>query len=281
MAHVIAIASGKGGVGKTSVSVNLAGAMAQRGVRVILLDGDFGLANADLLSGVRVTAHLGHVLDGSRRLGEVLIETPAGFRLAPGASGLTSLLQTTDEDRSAIICELTALETTADVILIDCGAGMGDGVLSFLRAADTPVILTTPEPTAIADAYAVLKRIVRGQAGDQSALPKLVINMCRDATDAQRAHQRISTVANRFMNVDLPLFGWLPLDPAVAEAVRARRPFVLQSPRADASRAVQTLAAQFEAEAGFRPSRPRGLEGFWRRLFGISGLERLSHVQVR
>ena len=274
-ASVIAIASGKGGVGKTSLSVNLCAKIAHRGARVILLDGDFGLANADLLCGVRVGAHLGHVLDGSRSLEDVLIETPAGFRLAPGASGLASMLRSSATERQAVVDHLAGMDTACDVVVIDCGAGMGDEVCSFMRAADLSVIVTTPEPPAIADAYALIKRLVRTttDSSPHAPPPQLVVNMCEDERDAMRTHRRIASVAARFLNVPIPLLGWTPTDSAVSEAVRERTPFVQLSPRSDVSRAVGRLARSLEQEMGlpaFRLRRSKRSAGFWRRLFSLS-----------
>lgn len=281
-AHVIAIASGKGGVGKTSISVNLSAALAQLGSRVILLDGDFGLANADLLCGVRVTTHLGHVIDGSRELSEALVPTEAGFRLAPGASGLSTLLRAPVADRRRLVARLASLDESCDVVVIDCGAGMGDGVLAFLRTADLALIVTTPEPTAIADAYALIKTMVRTPTewGHGASTPRLVVNMCDDERDADRAHHRMTSVAERFLGASVPMAGWAPRDSNVADAVRARSPFVRRTPHADASRAMVRLARDLDREFGLHAAPSRRSGGFWRRLCGLPGLNRRERGQA-
>lgn len=282
-AHVIAMASGKGGVGKTSLSVNLCAVLARRGWRIILLDGDFGLANADLLLGVRVSGHLGHVLDGSRTLDDVLIDTPAGFRLAPGASGVASMLTAGGDDRREMIEQLARMESGCDLVVIDCGAGLGEGVIAFLQAADTPILITTPEPTAIADVYALLKRYVQTTrlSVNHAVAPQLVVNMCHDERDAVDSHRRVASVAKRFLDMDTPLLGWAPVDSAVSEAVRSRSLFVVKSPRCDAARGVRRLADTLERDLGSeRLCAARG-EGFWRRLFGLSRMNQAAIGQLR
>ncbi len=275
-ARVIAIASGKGGVGKTSLSVNLSAALAQVGSRVVLLDGDFGLANADLLCGVRVTSHLGHVIEGKRTLEETLVPTAAGFRLAPGASGLATLLNAPVEQRRRLVEQLAVLDQACDVVVIDCGAGMNDGVLAFLRSADLALVVTTPEPTAIADAYALIKTMLRtpNEWGSDDAPPRLIVNMCNDERDALRAHARISSVAERFLGVGIPMAGWAPRDPLVCDAVRARSMFVQRTPHANASRAVVRLARELDREFSLHAAMATPSRGFWRRLFGLPGLNR-------
>ena len=266
-ARVLAIASGKGGVGKSNLAVNLCAALARRRLRVILLDGDFGLANADLLCGVRVGAHLGNVRDGDRSIESILIDAPGGFRLAPGASGFTSLLSAPAAEHRRIVDRLAAIESACDAVVIDCGAGMGDGVLAFLAAADLSILVATPEPTAIADTYALIKRFMRTTTGGGVALapPRLVVNQCEDELEAARVHTRIDSVARRFLGVAIERVGWIPTDGAVPAAVRARRPFVVGAPRSDASRAVDRLALRLAPRLapGVTPAR----DGFWRRLF--------------
>ena len=279
-ARVISIASGKGGVGKTSISVNLAAALSARGVRVILVDGDFGLANADLLCGVRVGAHLGHVIDGTRSIDEALVTTNAGFRLAPGASGLATLLQAPASQRIQVVDQLKAIENSCDVILIDCGAGMGQGVRAFLAAADFALIVTTPEPTSIADAYALIKSmaVTATGCGLTTPSPRLLVNMCQDERDARGAHQRIADVAQRFIGLDVRMAGWLPRDSAVASAVRARSPFYVRAPHCDASKAVGRLATGLDRELRLHPVQASHGGGFWRRFFGLSRSNRRGIV---
>jgi flagellar biosynthesis protein FlhG len=155
-AQTIAITSGKGGVGKTNLSVNLSAVLAAMKRRVVLIDADLGLANADILCNVQPRFNLAHVVAGQRRLAEVMMPVPGGFSLIPGASGLAKMADLAETDRRRIVTDLDSVAENADVLIIDTGAGIGRNVLSFTSSADHVVIVTTPEPTAITDAYAVL-----------------------------------------------------------------------------------------------------------------------------
>lgn len=240
-AMTIAVASGKGGVGKSNVCVNLAAALARRALRVTLVDGDLGLANADVLCNVVARRHLGHVVEGRCALEEVGIDTPGGFRLIPGAGGVAALADLPERDLRALLSSLGRLERASDVLLIDCGAGAGRAVLSFLSATDASLIVTTPEPTALADAYALIKLLhAEGHASLDLAV---AINMAASPDDGRRAHARLNQVAERFLGRSTPLAGIIPWDQHVGAAVRARHPFVLAHPSCPASRAIVDLAA--------------------------------------
>jgi len=267
---IITVASGKGGVGKTNLCVNLSIAFARAGRRTTLLDGDLGLANADVVSGARTVGHIGHVLDGRRALEDVLVEAPGGFRLAPGAAGVASLAELPADAHDRIVRRLSSLERGTDLILIDCGAGIGAGVLAFVRAADIAVVVATPEPTSITDAYALIKCALAqggGEArGQWSAVPTcvapaLLVNQARGEEEAMDVHRRIAGACRRFLNTPLPLAGWAPLDDCVPLAVRARTPFLLANPRSRVSRAVVAIAEDLGRRACLEPlgQRRRGL----------------------
>jgi len=264
--RILAIASGKGGVGKTSMAVNLCVVMARRGVRTVLFDGDLGLANADLLCGVKAASHVGHILSGARTIHDVLIDAPGGFRLLPGGGGLAQLATATAQERRSLVDALSAIEQETDLVVIDCGAGAGDGVLSFLQAADLPLLVTTPEPTSVTDAYALFKRL---HAGGQSAVaPGLLVNQAKDSEEAMRVYRRINAVCMRFLGAGPDLVGWTPRDDAVARAVAARRPFALAKPRSRPARRLRRAAAAVQTRLALTPARPVGRLGRLARLFG-------------
>jgi len=246
-ATVIAITSGKGGVGKTSLAVNLAIQLASSGKRVVLLDADLGLANADVLCNLNIPNNLSHVIAGKKALADVMVPAPGGFKLIGGASGLARLADLSESDRQRLVTSLEDLEQHSDIILIDTGAGIGPNVLSFTAAADQVLVVTTPEPTAITDAYAVVKVV---SAGTPRGPVSLLVNQVKNADEARLVHQRIAKVAKQFLQVPVLDIGWIAADPAVAAAVRQRTPFILASPRCPASLGIAQLAARLQRGVG-------------------------------
>lgn len=242
-ASVIAVTSGKGGVGKSNIAVNLAIKLASAGKDVVLLDADLGLANADVLCNIDLPYNLSHVISGKKDLQEVMFKAPGGFRLVGGASGLARMADLSDHDRQRLIHNLGEIERQADVILIDTGAGISPNVLSFSRAADHVLVVTTPEPTAITDAYAVIKVISR-DGGDRRM--SLFVNQVRMPQEGQLVHERIARVARGFLAVTVYDAGHLLTDEQVPLAVRRRTPFVLGAPRCPASACIGQLAMRLE-----------------------------------
>ena len=264
-ARIIAITSGKGGVGKTNVAVNLSIALSRLGKRVLLMDADLGTANADLLCNFAPgLGNIGHVIAGRRSLQEIIINAPGGFRMIPGASGLAQVAALEEYQRESLVAQLRQLEADADLMLIDTGAGVSPNVISFAAAADQQLVVTSPEPTAIADAYAVIKAI---HQMNTDLDVRLVVNMARGKAEAMNVFQRIDGVCRRFLNLHIWYGGYVLLDSAVGRAVRKRNPFLLESPRCDASLSMQQVARSLDCKV--TPSRKRG--GFLRRLFGLAG----------
>ena len=240
-ARTIAVTSGKGGVGKSNIALNLAIMLSAAGNRVALVDADLGLANLDLLVDVEVRANLSHVIAGTRKLEDIVIDLPSGVQLVPGANGLARLTHLNEFQRAQLLQELAVLEADNDVIIIDTGAGIGPDVMHFVAAADNVLVVAAPEPTAITDGYAVIKLLSqRGYAGHISVL----VNQAPDRHEARATYQRISTVARQFLNTRVFDAGYVLLDPKVRESVRRREPFVLANPRCPASRCMAALATK-------------------------------------
>jgi flagellar biosynthesis protein FlhG len=257
-ATTLAVTSGKGGVGKTSVSVNLAVQLSRMGRRVILLDADLGTANADVVCNINPPRNLSHVVAGRCSLQEALVDAPGGFRLIAGASGLSQMAALSEFERARLMDQMRDLEADADLILIDTGAGVGPNVLGFLVAVDQVLVVTTPEPTAITDAYAVIKTAIR--QGENLDL-KVLVNSVRDEREARAVFDRIAGVCRRFLDVSPRYAGHVMLDPRVPHAVRRRQPFVLEHPTCPASTCMLRLAHRIDRHA----STPSG-HGLLRRM---------------
>ena len=253
-ARVLAVASGKGGVGKTNVAVNLAVTFAKQGYQVVVLDCDLGLANVDALLGLHPKFTLQHVLTRQRRLEEVVLEGPAGVRIVPGASGLSELADLSDAQRDDLMSRLGGIDGMADIVILDTGAGISANVLQFVVAAGDVLIVTTPEPTAITDAYALIKVVTTRSVQARGEAPmrmRLVVNQTMNDAEARETATNIVTVAKRFLDVDIEALGGIPADPAVLRAVRAQGPFSLLTPRAPASQAIERLAMRILGDSSF------------------------------
>jgi flagellar biosynthesis protein FlhG len=260
--RVIAVTGGKGGVGKTSVAVNLAAALARRGRRVVLMDGDLGLANADVLLGLSPPYTLAHVLSGERSLEEVLVEAPQGFPLLPGASGCADLAQLAAEAHLSLVRAFSALPLPLDTLLIDTAAGLGHGVLQFSQAAQHVVVVLCDEPASLTDAYALVKVLNRRHGVRRF---QVLTNLTRGERAGEQLFERFARVAARFLDVTLEYAGEIPADEAVRRAVRAQRTVLEAYPASPAARGFKNLAAR--ADTWAIPEGPRGnIEFFVERL---------------
>jgi flagellar biosynthesis protein FlhG len=265
-AHVIAVTSGKGGVGKTSTSVNLSIGLAERGARVILLDADLGLANVEVLMGLSSRFNLEHVIEGQKRMNEILVRAPGGIELVPGSSGLAKLADMNAAARENVLTGLDELQDEADFIVIDTMAGIGRNAVSFAAAADEVLLVTTPEPSAIVDAYAMLKTIY-GYRDD--AVVRLMVNMVGNQAQALAVANKLSAVSQQYLGRSLSFLGCIPRDQHVSQAVMQSQPFMLAYPNAPATKYMQVLAGRIlHQDLESRPAR----ESFFKRFAQSLGL---------
>jgi flagellar biosynthesis protein FlhG len=237
--RILAVTSGKGGVGKTNVVANLAAGLAEMGKRVVILDADFGLANIDVLLGLNPRFHLGHVLYGKKSLTEIMVEGPGGIRIIPASSGLQCLAELTLEQRNSLVQSFAELEGYADYLLIDTAAGISSNVLHFLLSAPEIVVVCAPEPTAIVDAYAVIKIIL---AEEPSKTIRVLINSVSDEEESRDVFRQINSVVKRFLNREVIYMGHIERDPHVLKAVRSQVLVTHSYPSAPASRCFRKLA---------------------------------------
>ncbi len=237
--RVIAVSSGKGGVGKTNVSVNLGVAMAEEGQRVMLLDADLGLANVDVMLGLHPEFDLSHVIQGSRTLEEVIVTGPSGLQIVPASSGTKAMAELGPMEHAGVIRAFSELSHDLDVLIIDTAAGIADSVVSFSRAAQEVIVVVCDEPASITDAYALIKLLSR-EYGIQRF--RVLANMAQSAQEGRELFAKISRVTERYLDVTLDFIGMIPFDDYLRKAVKRQRAVVEAYPRSRAAMAFKTLA---------------------------------------
>lgn len=238
---VIAVSGGKGGVGKTNVSLNTSIAMAQLGKKVLVLDADLGLANVDVMLGLRVKKNLSHVLSGECELDDIIIEGPAGINIIPATSGTQSMVDLTPSEHAGLIRAFGDMRTRFDVLVVDTAAGISDMVLSFTRAAQDVLLVVCDEPTSITDCYALMKLLSR----DHDVFKfKVVANMVRSPKEGQQLFAKLSKVSDRFLDVALDLVGVIPFDENIRKSVRKQQAIVEAFPDSPAAKAFKSLATK-------------------------------------
>lgn len=260
---VIAVSSGKGGVGKTNVSVNLACQLARRGNRVLLMDADLGLANVDIMLGLRPKWNLSHVLDGKCSIEDILIPGPDGISIIPAASGIKKMAELGNDQHAAIVRSLSALSGDYDVMIVDTAAGISDSVITFSRASQYVLVVVTDELTSMADAYALIK-VMNRDAGIKRF--KVLRNMVNSHDQARDGFERLNEVAQRFLDVSLEYAGFIPRDPYLIKADTRQKAVSDLYPGAESSLAFRRLAEVVDKWE--MPSGPSGnIEFFVDRMF--------------
>jgi flagellar biosynthesis protein FlhG len=260
--QVIAVTGGKGGVGKTSVSVNLSVALAQMGRRVALLDADLGLANVDILLGLNSKHNLEDVLAGTHTLSEVMLTGPAGIRIIPASSGTQHMSQLSAMEHAGLIHAFSEISEQIDVLIIDTAAGISDSVVSFVRAAQEVLVVVCDEPSSITDSYALMKLLNRDYGLNRF---RVLANMTRTPQEGQNLFNKLTLVTERFMDATLQFVGSIPFDDGMRKAIQRQRAVVDMTPRGKAALAFHSLAEKVDRWP--LPSSPRGhLEFFVERL---------------
>jgi flagellar biosynthesis protein FlhG len=260
--QVIAVTGGKGGVGKTSVAVNLATTLASTGRRVMLLDGDLGLANVDVFLGLSPRHTMAHVLSGERTLEEIILESPHGIHVVPGASGVAELANLSAAGHLNLVQAFSALSTRVDTLIVDTSAGIAHGVVQFAQAAQHVLLVVCDEPASMTDAYALAKVLSRNHNVTRF---HVLANMVRIPGEGVALFEKLQRVTSRFLDVTLEYVGEIPEDSYLRRAIREQRPVTVAFPASPASRAFKKLA--LKADKWPVPDCPRGnLEFFVERL---------------
>ncbi|MGI5901198.1 MAG: MinD/ParA family protein [Desulfitobacteriia bacterium] len=257
--RVIAVSSGKGGVGKTNLVVNLALALTEYNYRVIILDGDLGLANVDVVFGITPHYNINHLISGEKRIEEILYPVCKGVQIFPGASGVAELANLDRIQLKNVLSNMGRLERMADILLIDTGAGLGHTVIDFICASDEVIVVMTPEPSSMTDAYGLLKTIKQQAIKIRT---NVVVNMAQNEQDARQAYERLEKATTRFLELELNLLGWIYDDPLISRSVRTQKPLGLSAPQSNAYRCIKWIAANMVGDYQKKPVVNKGIRGF-------------------
>ena len=241
--RVIAITSGKGGVGKTNLSVNIGIALAQMGRRVALMDADMGLANVDIVLGIYPKFNLSHVLSGDKTLAEIMLEDPSGLKVIPGASGIQKMSELSTLEQSAVIRAFSEIDQDLDVLIVDTAAGISASVVNFARACQEIIVVVCDEPTSLTDAYAFIKLLSRDYKLSNF---HILTNMVKTVQQGQTLFKKLTRVTDHYLDVNLRFLGVVPYDDFLRKAVQKQSPVVVAFPESKASAAVKEIAAKID-----------------------------------
>lgn len=238
--RVITITSGKGGVGKSNFTLNLGIQLIKQGKKVVIIDADFGLANIEVLFGAIPKKSLLNVLNGENSIKEVITDGPMGLRFISGGSGLSDLVNLTHRQLEQLLQSFSYLDDIADIILIDTGAGASNHVINLVKASNEAIILTTPEPTAVTDAYSLIKMIKVSKFD----IPRMsvVVNKIDNKKEGEDAYIRLNRVSHRFLGVELKLLGYIPNDTLLVRAVKQQQPISILYPNASSTKSIARIS---------------------------------------
>ncbi|MBW7457435.1 MinD/ParA family protein [Paenibacillus sepulcri] len=264
--RVITVTSGKGGVGKSNFSLNFSLALQKLGLKVLVFDADIGMANIDVLMGISAPYNLYHLLKQQKTIWDIIEEGPGGLHFIAGGSGFKDLLDLTPAELDYFEEQIGKLHGEYDVIIFDTGAGLSRETVKFIVAAQETFVVTTPEPTSITDAYALIKMV---KAMDHQIEFKLVVNRAMDHKEGKAAADKISMVAERFLDIKLPMLGIVLDDPNVTKAVKKQVPFSIAYPGSDATKSILDIANRFMAVPDAGGSANNGVKGFLHKMFRL------------
>ena len=243
--RVISVTSGKGGVGKTNISANLAYLLSRRSKKTMVLDADAGLANIDVILGINSQYNLYHVLKGEKSLSETVIDGPGGIKILPSSSGIPEMTDLSRGQKLTLIDELNALNDDLDFMIIDTGAGISANVMYFNMAAKEIIVVTSPEPTALTDAYALIKVLYQRHAKKRF---RLIVNMVRNPSEAKEIYERLSHATDHFLNLTIEYLGYVLLDEKVKDAIRQQKALAEIYPNSPATRCLAKIADKLCSE---------------------------------
>lgn len=245
VSRVITVTSGKGGVGKSSIAVNLAIALSRLGKRVVILDADFGLANIEVMLGIRPTYNLADLMFRGKNLSDIITEGPENIGFISGGSGIQELTNLSKEQIIYLIHKLVELDQKVDIVIIDTGAGISDSVLEFVAASSEILLVATPEPTSITDAYALLKTLNRkSDFSVEDTVIKMIANRVTPDEDGKEIYDKLNIVVTRFLKLKLEYLGHIPMDNSVSKAVMRQRPVISYYPNSNFAKLITSFAKQ-------------------------------------
>lgn len=265
-ARVITVTSGKGGVGKSNTSINLALQFRKMGKKVIILDADFGLANVEVMFGVIPKYNMGDLIFNGMDIKDIITEGPEGVGFISGGSGIAKLVNLDKDQVKNLVGKLSQLEEFADVIIVDTGAGISPAVMEFILASPETVLVTTPEPTSITDSYALLKALSMTDSYDSSVNKvKMLANRVSNEKEGRNLYEKLNSVVTKFLNIKMEYLGHVVYDDNMTKAVMSQKPVTIMYPHSPASRCYENIVSTLET--GHAVSQNAGVRSFFRNVF--------------